>query len=314
MRQSVKSWYNDYTKKLFHNNYSTKMVIYIYIVAAAVLLQLVAAQNLLIPTTVIASKSNSDGSLSDSCPSQEELDVAIKSIKNRVNDMQSEIQLVPRCGDGLWYQVAYINMNNIRISQQCPSTWRKYTYPSGIQVCGRLVSSGGSCSSKSYSIDHQYHRVCGRAIAYQFESPDAFHSGRTIDQIYMDGISITHGSPRVHIWSYVGAWTENIVSGQNVCPCRYSGAPPPPSFVGDNYYCESANPTNEWQDLVLTDDKLWDGQDCDNEGICCTAKSPPWFSVELLNPTSDDIEVRICGNESTSNEDTPVKLLELYVQ
>jgi hypothetical protein len=30
-------------------------------------------------------------------------------------------------------------------------------------------------------------------------------------------------------------------------------------------------------------------------------------SVELPNPTNYDIEVRICGNESTDNEDTPIE-------
>ena len=41
------------------------------------------------------------------------------------------------------------------------------------------------------------------------------------------------------------------------------------------------------------------------EGECCSnGKSPPWFSVTLPNPTYDDIEVRICGDEGTRNEDT----------
>ena len=51
---------------------------------------------------------------------------------------------------------------------------------------------------------------------------------------------------------------------------------------------------------------LWDGQ-CSNEGTCCMTKSPPWFSVELPSPTTDNIEVRICGNESSDNEDTPIE-------
>ena len=75
-----------------------------------------------------------------------------------------------------------------------------------------------------------------------------------------------------------------------------------PSFVGENYYCESGN----------LDDKLWDGQMC--EGSCCTGtKSPPWFSVQFPAPTNDMMEVRICGNESTDNEDNPIELIELYI-
>jgi hypothetical protein len=46
-------------------------------------------------------------------------------------------------------------------------------------------------------------------------------------------------------------------------------------------------------------------------------KSPPWFSTSVTLPstTSDDIEVRICDqDEGTHNEDTPIQLLEIFVQ
>ena len=63
----------------------------------------------------------------------------------------------------------------------------------------------------------------------------------------------------------------------------------------------------------LSDDPLWDGQQC--EGTCCNGtNSPPWFSVQLLVPTTDMIVMSICGNESTDNEDTPIEVLEIYVQ
>ena len=68
----------------------------------------------------------------------------------------------------------------------------------------------------------------------------------------------------------------------------------------------------------FSNDPLWDGQQCSNEGTCCTGTDntvPPWFSVDLENPISDDIELRICGDEDTKfNEDTPVQLLEIYNQ
>ena len=41
---------------------------------------------------------------------------------------------------------------------------------------------------------------------------------------------------------------------------------------------------------------------------------PPWFSVQLPAPMNDMIEVRICADESTDNEDTPVELVEIYLQ
>ena len=104
------------------------------------------------------------------------------------------------------------------------------------------------------------------------------------------------------------------------CPCVVSGTgiPPqqPPEFVGDNYFCESANPLTIFENTGVfryTDDPLWDGKEC--EGQCCSgSNSPPWFSVTLPDVTSDDIEVRICANQPTSNEDAAIGLLEIYVQ
>ena len=79
--------------------------------------------------------------------------------------------------------------------------------------------------------------------------------------------------------------------------------------LGTNYFCESGN---NWEPELYIGDPLWDGQQC--EGQCCTnGKSPPWFSVELNNTTTDDIEVCICADEGTNNEDTPIRLMEIYV-
>ena len=87
-----------------------------------------------------------------------------------------------------------------------------------------------------------------------------------------------------------------------------------PQLIGDNYYCESGNPSNiRSSNKFFSNDPLWDGQQC--EGTCCTGtNSPPWFSVQLLATTTDAIEVGICLDQRTDNEDTPVELIEIYVQ
>ena len=154
--------------------------------------------------------------------------------------------------------------------------------------------------------------MCGRVIGYHVVSPDAFLPDGGINQAYADGVSITYGQSRTHIWSYVGGFTDFL--GPNTCPCTYSNSTQPPQFVGENYYCKSANEVNHiFSNKLFATDKLWDGQQCDHEGTCCTTKFPPWFSVELPNPTNNDIEVRICGDEGTDNEDTPIELLEIYI-
>ena len=82
-------------------------------------------------------------------------------------------------------------------------------------------------------------------------------------------------------------------------------APLPPAFVGGNYFCKGDY-----------DGALWDGMDCTSP--CCTFNSPPWFSVTLPTCTSDDIEVRICSDQTFGTgrrtEATYLHVLEIYVQ
>ena len=273
----------------------------------AVILQAVAAQDVAktgLPPVVTY------GGNSKTCPTTEERNSALLKVKNSVFSYLFNGTIVPQCGEGIWYRVAYLNMADS--TQQCPSAWREYN--TQFRACGRPVTTVASRPANFYSTNHQYSKVCGRVIGIQVASPDAFHANQGIDGGYIDGVSITYGSPRKHIWSYVGAFSE-IVRATNVCPCDYVFATQPPSFVGTNYYCESGNPTRDWAGRVFPNDKLWDGEQCSTEGTCCTGtNTPPWFSVNLGSPTSDDIEVRICGTESTGNEDTPIELLEIYIQ
>ena len=286
------------------------MAVLLIIFAAVLAIQVAAAQDVTkasIPPVITY------GNGQKICPSTEQQNIALQKLKDNVYQYLFNGSIVPQCGEGIWYRVVYLNMADS--SQQCPSAWRLY---SGDQyrACGRPVSGSQSSPATFYTTNRQYSKVCGRVIGIQVASPDAFHSGiRNINEIYIDGVSITRGSPRHHIWSYVGSYSEITTHYLNACPCDYSGAIQPQSFVGSNYYCESGNPTGNWRGQVFPNDKLWDGKQCSHEGTCCTGtNTPPWFSVTLGSPTSDDIEVRIMGTESTTNEDTPIELIEIYVQ
>ena len=59
-------------------------------------------------------------------------------------------------------------------------------------------------------------------------STDAFRSRLSnIDQAYVDGISITHGSPRNHIWTYAAASSSNESDcPSRACPCSSSDSAP----------------------------------------------------------------------------------------
>ena len=255
-----------------------------------------------------------NGNTANSCSSNENLEGAIQSLRNSARAMVSG--LLAECGEEPWRQLVAINMSSA--DSQCPDGWVEEN-EGGVRACGR-GSVGPSCQSVLLNSEHQmrYSRVCGRAIGYQYGNPDAFaqrDSGVTVDQNYADGLSITYGSPRQHLWTFAAAVREgDRDNSQNHCPCSvHPGAPPPP-FVGNNWYCESGNPNpNAGINSVLPDDPLWDGVNC--EGTCCSdGKSPPWFSVDLPAPSSAYIEARICGSEQSGREDVLIDIFEIYIQ
>jgi dynein heavy chain len=248
------------------------------------------------------------GDGSSRCPSEQQQARSRQEIEESVASALG-IQPPHQCGAGEWIRVAYLNMRNS--SQTCPPAWRENT-TNGVRVCGRPPSSNNMCHGTPYSTGGRiFNKVCGRVIGYQVGHPDAFHSSVSINSAYVEGVSITYGNPRAHIWTYAAASSEM----NNQCPCNNGSFSNPPSFVGNNYYCESGNKNSSTTNYFLyADDPLWDGEDCSTEGTCCSAgRSPPWFNVTLNNLTNDNIEVRICADFNTS-EDTPIELLELYIQ
>ena len=283
-----------------------------FILLAVLLEQSVAHDQLIMPVVNIPRYG--------ACPEVEEHKDILQQVRSNISkNLRQSLGIVerPECGDGEWYRVAYLNMTDL--SRQCPGAWREYN-TSGVRACGRPVSDGESYPATVYTIDRQYSMVCGRVIGYQVGSPDGFlqlHYVYSLNQGYMDGISITYGDPRHHIWSYVAGCYENHSDlTLSNCPCTSAPGVGVRTFlVGSNYYCESGNPSETWNPNVYQSDPLWDGQQCEFEGTCCSGtKSPPWFSVQLPTHTTDRIEVRICADEPTENEDVLIELLEIYVQ
>ena len=246
---------------------------------------------------------------------QNNISQTLIQLDDQVNDFIStefNPQSQSQCGAGLWWRVAYLDMTEP--SQQCPSAWREYN-TSEVRACGRPESSTGSCAAVFYFPNCQYSRVCGRIIGYQVANPDAFIIIKdNFDGRDLDGVIISHGE-QDHIWSFAAGVTEES-SGYRPynCPCSPAAGPQPPENVGDNYFCESGNPTDRFEEgRLYSSDRLWDGQQC--EGSCCEGtQSPPWFSVQFPAPTTDMIEVSICCDQGTTDEDTPVELIEIYVQ
>ena len=231
---------------------------------------------------------------------------------------------------GGWMQVVKLDMTNS--SHQCPTGTRLRTDLTSKKVCGINFSRPG-CSSTTFDVHGiEYTQVCGKIIAYQDASPDAFgavsgqssRSNVTLDGNYVDGISLTHGAnPRKHVWTFAAALDEVGSWAPFNCPCtnvnRAASASQPPSFVGNDYFCDTGS-THTWaHNTFYNDDPLWDGAGCGPANTCCTLNNPPWFRKQLPFSTTDDIEMRMCRDHpplpnDRPDEDTPIEILELYVR
>ena len=138
---------------------------------------------------------------------------------------------------GGWRRIAHLNTSDPQ--EQCPSSLSLVTSPR--RLCRK--STGESCDSTVYPTHGiSYSRVCGRAKAYPYRTPDAFFrhqcpSNCSINQPYVDGISITHGSPREHIWSYAASAEFGDSNTRQYCPCAVNSSRMPPPFVGNDSHC-----------------------------------------------------------------------------
>ena len=233
-------------------------------------------------------------------------------------------EMTPRCACSSatpYTRVAFVNMTDS--SQQCPGEFMEVSN-SRVRACGRqgTIVGVGSCNSATFSVlGMEYQHVCGRMVGWEIGSPDGFTGGNLqgqgIDGYYIDGISITYGGPpREHIWSLAGTPKETE-SSTSICPCSntaVSGATVP-SFVGNDYFCETGIDDSLSHGLFYEDsDPLWDGEGCGSTSTCCEFNNPPWFCKQLPQPTTEDIEVRICSNIGIDADDTPFELVEIYIR
>ena len=215
-----------------------------------------------------------------------------------------------KCGgiEGGWMQVVDMDINR---DNSCPGNWKMITNPR--QLCLGLTTAG-CASAYFYAKGVSYDHICGQAKAYQKGSPDAFESKkRSINDNYVDGISITLGSPRKHVWTYAAGVSDDYNYPTHNCPCAAIPGISPPAFVGNDYYCESGN-IGRWEltPYYLTD-PLWDGNGCSSGNSCCAQIGMPWFYRKLKMTTIEDFEIRICKDFPHSDEDIAVEKIEIFV-
>ena len=216
----------------------------------------------------------------------------IQTSDNNVTRMNCTLYTCDGVSGG-WKRVAYLDVNNPSASA-CPIGLQRRDSP----LSCRRTDTGGGCSAVTYAINDNYKCIFGRIDAVKTGTPDGFQifgesrpAIPTINDNYVDGVSLTHGSnPRTHIWTYTAT----------TAPCTACSTNFPAFLDSSQYTCDTYSACMANQ---VCSNLLWNGE--------CVGTTT--FYRQLPQPTSDDIEMRVCRDEDRSNEDFLLTFIEIYV-
>lgn len=212
------------------------------------------------------------------------------------------------CGGvgGGWARVALLDMRDL--TTHCPDGLCLNETPP--RTCRKCTAAGG-CTRTEFSVPVAYSKVCGKVIGYQIGSPDGFITS----EMDADGIDLSRGEPRTHIWTFVAGRTEDT-SHTSSCPCLNTGRPGPPakSYIGNNYFCDTADQFFNVSLAFHSDDPLWDSRGCNVRSTCCSFNNPPWFYRDMNVTSTSPVVMRICLDQGNDDEDVGLEQVELYVQ
>ena len=210
---------------------------------------------------------------------------------------------------GRWKRIAYLSNNTSPVV--CPMEFELINDSNVPALCKRNPT-GARCSSITYSINgNSYSQVCGTIHGSYFGDPDGFdsHTRDTtirpkppstapINLNYVDGISLTHGSMNEHhIWTLSAI--VNFANPTDICSVCASNKP---SYVGMDYSCDVLG--TQACKLNCSPRQIWGSGQCIGNNT---------FYKNLMQPTSDDLEMRVCTDQAEDDEDIYLSFIELYV-
>ena len=187
------------------------------------------------------------------------------------------------CGNIIGGLTRVAILNNETRHQLCTDNFIIYE-----NTCIRSTEDPGCSNIVFPEMNIPYSHICGTVQGFWFGTPEGFtgsqRSSSTINDNYVDGISLTYGtSNKNHIWTFIA---DGIRNTQN-CPHQV------PEYVGDHYSCL-------------------------NNEISCTSNSSscysPFFRL-LQQPVTEDIELRLCRDQHRTNDNEGIFLgnVEIYV-
>lgn len=252
---------------------------------------------------------------------KEDTHSTLESISDALDECKASLDNIERivhpCKGVGWRPVVNLDLTDSSVS--CPDGWMLDMFTDGmttVRGCSRMDTSGGSMDIARFSnTGGLYNEVCGRINGFAFGSPEAFIDGRTIDEVYVDGVSLTHGSPanRKHIWTFAAAGLESTTQTSDFnCPCY--GGPDPPTDVGMDFFCEAGvGDVATLPSGPLLNDLLWDGLMCTDDD-CCAENGPPYFTTRLDDSTDDPIDARLMFETEALDDNILITRIDLFVR
>lgn len=151
-------------------------------------------------------------------------------------------------------------------------------------------------------------RIAGRIEALARGDLEAFSVGvaASLDNTYVDGISITVGEPRTHVFT-LGVGTANSAGA---CPCNNGVAPP--AYVGAAMLCEDRPPSAEAEGEFDIENALFD--DDARNAACNMSFAPNEFDITLPAPSTGPIEIRVMVDGDDAQEAILLQRLDISVK
>ena len=251
------------------------------------------------------------------CDQEEQLEAIESALEEKKETAEDVRKFSHPCGGHGWKRIAYFDFR--RDDTDCPVGPRTGEGDRP-HVCISTSTGTGTyslLSAFSFPPPGPYSSVCGRIAAYQLGTdPIGFDQSATnVDSPYLSGVSLTHGTTN-HIWSFAVGSTQDQTSSPsgNRCPCDMGD--PPPSFVGEDYFCESGNTAVPAASMAtfFPGNPLWDGLGCISSSTCCSRIDHPYFVKHLGAATTDNINLRTSTHSGSDLDNIGFELIEIYVK
>ena len=135
----------------------------------------------------------------------------------------------------------------------------------------------------------------------------------SVTDFFASGLTLYREMDDEHIWSFIaGTPSLNSISIEG-CPCDtgendfFDTFGDLPSFIGTDYFCETATSDKE------VDTPVWDGLNCIDGSECCDYGTPPYFQ-RVLSPSYDNIVAKLSVETSVFEAHIGIYFMEIFVR